>query len=61
MTSADPLDELLLIKNERVFNEKARERILIESFGVRFFAFAFPRARSEQQRCLNHLPIRPVL
>jgi hypothetical protein len=43
MASTDPLDELLCIMNKRVsFNEKGRERSLIETFGVRFFAFAFP-------------------
>jgi hypothetical protein len=66
MASADQLDKLLciMIMNERVFNNEKVQEInmitgLIERFwcAIRHFHFL----RSEQQRCLNHLPVRSVL
>ena len=72
MASTDPLDELLCIMNERVsFNEKATKLASVKSLcekavvdesrkksdrKVLVCDLQFPR--SEQQRCLNHLPVK---
>jgi hypothetical protein len=56
MAPADKLDGLLCIMNGSVFNEKAQEKNLITGL-IR--GLQFPR--SEQQRCLNHFPVRSVL